>query len=132
MNGDFINYNQILPKQYCSVFTINKQALENSLEQGAIISRMTNDNKVRLTICENVLNLKTMSEIGEWSDNLPIELNGDDIDIGFNMNYIRECLKAIDDEYVKFNISGKIGPCIVQGDVEDTNSLYLILPLRQL
>ena len=133
LDGEFINYKQILPKNFCSKMLINKAQLENSLEQGAILARQTNDNKVQFHIQEKLINLKTNNELGNWSDNVAITLTGDDIDINFNLNYIRDCLKVIDDDFVEFSFSGKYSPCIVQGenDTKD-NSLYLILPLRQI
>lgn len=133
LDGDFINYKQILPNKFCSSILVNKSLLESSLEQGAILARLSNDNKVQFNISEKILNLKTNNELGNWSDNLAILLDGEDIEISFNLNFVRDCLRVIDDEIVKINISGRFSPCIIQGqNGEEKNSLYLILPLRQI
>lgn len=133
LDGEFVNYKQIIPSKFCSTMLVNKNLLADSLEQGAILARQSTQNKVQFTINEKLLNLKTNSEIGNWQDNLSITLEGNDMVIDFNLGYIRDCLKAIDSDMVKFLLSGKASPCVIQGDgEEEQQSLFLILPLRQI
>ena len=131
LRENFPNYKQILPKSFCSVITVDKNILMNSLEQGSILSRTTNDNKVILSVSEKILKLQTNNEIGTWSDNLSIILEGEDIELNFNINFIRDCLKVVDDEIIRFKISGRNSPCIIEGNSDAPDSMYLILPLRQ-
>ena len=130
IDEEFVNYKRIIPSGFSTVIKVNKALLENSLDQGIILARLSNDNKIELGISEKLLSLKTVSEIGNWKDNLSIILSGNDLEINFNLMYIRECLRVIDDEIVKFSFSSQTGPCVVQGE-NDENYLYLILPLRR-
>ena len=130
IDEEFVNYKRIIPSQFSTVIKVNKAMLEDSLDQGIILARLSNDNKIELNISEKLLSLKTKSEIGNWKDNLAISMSGDDLEINFNLMYIRECLKVITDEVVKFSFSSQTGPCVVQSE-NDENYLYLILPLRK-
>ena len=130
LDGDYINYRQILPRSYQSIVTVNKSILENSLEQGSILARVSNDSSVKFSISEGVLNLKTNSVLGNWTDNLPISLEGEDLSITLNNNYLRDCLKVIEGDVVKMNFCSRISPCVITP--EDENSLYLILPVKQI
>ena len=82
-----------------------------------------------LNIRENLMTLSAKSEMGTVTENLSVSLHGEDIKIGFDTFFIRECLRAINDEYVKIKFNGEINPCVITPN-EGDNYLFLILPLK--
>lgn len=126
---DYINYKQILPQSSSTEIIIPKAQLEDSLERVAILTRTNINNLVNLNIRDNILTLSAKSEIGTVTENLSVSLKGDEIKIGFDTFFIRECLRAISDEYIKIKFNGEINPCVIVPN-EGENYLFLILPLK--
>ena len=131
LDGDFINYKQIIPNNFTSVVTVNRLQLEDALERASILARVSNDNSVKFNIKDTVLNLQARSEIGNVDENLTISLQGNDLTISFDARFFKECLRVTQDEFLKLCFTTSINPCVIKPN-EGNEYLFLILPLKQL
>ena len=68
-------------------------------------------------------------DVGEVKEIIPIEKNGEDIEIAFNSRYLLDVLKAVDSQRIKIEYSGSLSPALFKFEEED-NYLYLVLPIR--
>ncbi|MGD9901481.1 MAG: DNA polymerase III subunit beta [Spirochaetales bacterium] len=131
LDGDFINYKQILPTQFSSIVTINRFQLEEALERASILARVSSDNSVKFNIKDNLLTLEARSEIGNVEENITIALEGQDLQISFDARFYKEALRVTDDEFLKLCFTTSINPCVIKPN-EGNEYLFLILPLKQL
>lgn len=131
LDGDFLNYKQIISNNYETVITINKEQFEDSLERAALLSRVGQNNLVKFEIKERNLTITSNSEIGNIRENVNIVLKGKDLSIAFNARYFMEALRANPDEFVKISFNNSANPCIVTPHESD-EFLYLILPVRMI
>ncbi|MBO4569782.1 MAG: DNA polymerase III subunit beta [Clostridia bacterium] len=129
LDGDFINYRQVIPNNKTTIVTINKSQLENGLERASLLARMDKNNLVKFEVHDKLLTLASQSDIGNVTENITIGLEGKDISIAFNARYISECLRNIEDEFICLNFTTPIAPCTVTG-TQNAEYLYLILPVR--
>lgn len=129
LDGDFINYRQVIPTSTTSSITINKKQLEDGLERASLLAKMDKNNLVKFEIRDKLLTLTSQSDIGNVTENITINLEGKDLSIAFNARYVSECLRNIDDEFIKINFTSPIAPCTITKS-EDSEFLYLILPVR--
>lgn len=129
LEGQFINYKQIISTNFTTTVTINKSQLEDAIERASILSKVDKNNLVKFDIKENVLTLTSDSEIGNVKENITVAMKGSDIVIAFNSKYFTDCLRAVDDEFIKINFSNSILPCIINPS-EGEDYLFLILPVR--
>lgn len=129
IDGDFINYNQVIPQNITTTIKVNKNQLMNGIERASLLSRFDKNNLVKLDIKENLLVLTSNSELGNIKENITVSIKGKDILIAFNARYLIESLRVIDDEFVKINFTSPIAPCTIVPDNSD-DALYLILPVR--
>lgn len=129
LEGDYINYKQIIPANYESFVTVNKAQFEESLERATLLSKTSNNNFVRFEIKENNILLTSNSELGNLKENIPVTLAGKDIVISFNPRYFLESLKAVTNDFVKLCFNNPSTPCVIV-PTESDEFLYLILPVR--
>ncbi len=129
LDGDFINYKQIIPRDFSTVVTINKMQLEDGLDRASLLSRIDKNNLVRFDISEKLMLLSSKSDIGDIKENITIALSGKDLSISFNARYLTEALRVIGDEFIKLNLGTTVNPCIITG-VSGNEYLYLVLPVR--
>lgn len=129
LEGDYINYKQIIPVNYESFITVNKAQFEESLERATLLSKTSNNNFVRFEIKENNILLTSNSELGNLKENIPVTLAGKDITISFNPRYFLESLKSVSNDFIKICFNNPSTPCVIV-PTDNDEFLYLILPVR--
>ena len=129
LEGDFINYTQIIPTDFKTNVVLNKDQLLDALERASLLSRVDRNNLVKFEIADKVMKLSSKSEIGDIKENITISLNGNDLSIAFNARYFTEALRAVSDEFLKLKFTTAVSPCIITSNDTD-EFLYLILPVR--
>ena len=129
LDGEFITYKQVIPSSTSTTVTINKKQLEYGLERASLLARMDKNNLVKFEVRDKLLTLSSASDIGNVTENITISLEGKDITIAFNARYMSECMRTIEDEFVKINFTSSIAPCTITSTASD-EYLYLILPVR--
>lgn len=70
INGEFVNYRQILPDNYVSNVVINKKQFEESLDRASLPSRQEKNNLVKLEVKEKVITISGTSELSNIKENL--------------------------------------------------------------
>lgn len=127
LEGDFINYQQIIPKEFMTKIKIKNKEFVDSLERAQLVS---NNNLVILNINEDNLKISSKnSEVGNLEEIIKIELEGKELEIAFNIRYFTEALRNIEDEYLYMSFNTNISPCIIEPE-SDEDYTYLLLPVR--
>ncbi len=129
LEGDYINYKQIIPVNYETFVIINKEQFEQALERATLLSRASNNNFVKFDIKENNLCITSNSELGNIKENINVNVSGKDLVISFNPRYFLESLRVNTNEFVKICFNKPSTPCVIVPTEED-EFLYLILPVR--
>ena len=129
IEGDFINYKQIVPSEFSTSIIISRNMFEEAIERTSILSRIDRNNLVKFEIREKILTLTSNSDIGNIRENIGIALTGNDLTIAFNSRYFSEGLRTMSDEAIKISFNTPSSPCVVT-PVDGDEYLYLILPVR--
>ncbi len=128
LEGEFINYNQIIPTEFLSTVRVSRQAFLNSLERATVVAKEMK-NIIKLDVKENYINVQASSESGNVNENVLSSLEGKDISIAFNAKFLSDALKGAGDEFVNIYLNGSISPCVIK-PYSGEEYLYLILPIR--
>ncbi|HHT50544.1 MAG TPA: DNA polymerase III subunit beta [Eubacteriaceae bacterium] len=131
LEGEFINYNQILPDEYKTRIKVYTNDLIESCERAELLARQGKNNLIKVEILQDQLVITSNAEIGHVREELPIEIEGEELKIAFNSRYILDALKVIEEEEIYLDFTTSVSPCIIR-PVEDDNFVYLILPVRLL
>ena len=131
IEGDFVNYKQIIAANYETVCVVNKSQFEDALERASLLSKVGQGNCVKFEVKEKNLCITSNSELGNVKENVPINMTGKELLIAFNARYFIENLKANNEEFVKLCFNAPANPCVIV-PVEGDEFLYLILPVRMI
>jgi len=132
LDGDYINYKQIIPQFFESAVTIPKELFEDGLERAILLAKAEKNNLVKFEIKEDVLKLQSNSEIGNITEKIPVRLNGLDITIAFNARYFTELLRYISVDHIVIKFINSVSPCVVVPSGAAEDFMYLILPVRMM
>ncbi len=129
LEGQFFNYEDIIRKDHETALTVNKRDLQNSLERASLLAKEEKANLIILEINQSGISIKSKSEIGNVHEDIEAKVEGDNVDIAFNANYLLEGIRTIDSEDISLNFMGNLNPCIMN-PADDENHIYLVLPVR--
>ena len=129
IDGEFINYGQIIPSSFESSVIVERSAFDSAVERAALLVRNDKVNLVTLSISDKTIAISSNNEIGKINEKVPANLTGKDIKISFNAKYLYDVLRASNDEFVKINFNGELSPCIIE-PAKTGDYLFLILPIR--
>lgn len=129
LEGQFLNYKDIIRKDHKTNVKVNRKELQDSLERASLLAKEEKANLVKLNIANNQIIIKSNSEIGNVNEEIPSEQEGEDVNIAFNSKYVIDGIKAIDSEEIELYFMGSLNPCIIN-PVGDKNYTYLVLPVR--
>ncbi|MDD4815750.1 MAG: DNA polymerase III subunit beta [Clostridia bacterium] len=131
LEGEFINYKQIISSEFETKITINKKQLEDALERASLLSKIGQNNLVQFDIRDQNLCITSRSEIGNIKENLSIVFKGKEFVIAFNARYFMEALKVNQEEFINIKFNSAQNPCVITPfDGDQDRYLYLILPVR--
>ncbi len=129
LEGEFIKYGQIIPKEKKTVITTNVYELTNAIERASLMAREGKNSSIRFSIKDDLMTIRSNVEIGSVREDLVIHLEGEDIEIGFNPRYMLDALKILESEDVILEMTTPVSPCIMK-PVDSDSYLYLVLPVR--
>ena len=78
---------------------------------------------------ENNVNVSCVTTIGKVNDNLPAEITGEDVTIGFNHKFMTDALKASECDEILIELNGPLSPMKIV-PIEGDSFLFLVLPVR--
>lgn len=131
LEGEFLNYKQIIPTSFETSIIINKQQFEDALDRASLLSKIGQNNLVKFDIKENNMLITSNSDIGTISENVNLSFRGKDLKIAFNARYFTESCRNLSDEFIKLNFNQPTNPCVIT-PVENEEYKYLILPVRMI
>jgi len=130
IEGEFIKYDNFFSNDFKTLVTVNRDFLIDSLERAMLISKgPMKINSVKLKIENDMIEITSKTETGVFYDEIAVEVDGLDLEIGFNPRYLIDALKAIEADNVVMQFTSPLTPCIMQGQDEE-NGRYLVTPLR--
>lgn len=129
MEGEFIKYRDIIPADGSTRILIGKDILLESIERASLLAKEGKNNLIKMTIKNDLLTITSRSEEGNVREEIVMEKEGDDLEIGFNSKFVIDVLKVIDDEEIAMSFKTGTSPCVVR-PVDGDNYEYLILPVR--
>lgn len=132
VEGPYPNYEQVIPKDNDRFCLCDKAALTSTLKRMSVIA---SDQTHRIKMSFNTGMLKfsvTTPDLGEASDELPVNYNGDQLDIGFNATYLLEILRYMPTEQVRLTFKAPERAATIEPEGWDDPAKYLclVMPLR--
>ncbi|MFM7651083.1 MAG: DNA polymerase III subunit beta, partial [Acidimicrobiaceae bacterium] len=98
------------------------------VRRSRILARETTP--VRLEMLSNSIRLSVVTQdIGQVVDELDAKLDGSEITIGFNSQYLMDGIDAVKGDEITIESTDPVKPAVLRG-VGDKNYLYLVMPQR--
>ncbi len=131
LEGEFVNFNKIIPEEYTQKVTVNSSDFINSIDRVSLLINDSFSTPVRCEFKEEEVLLSSASAIGRVKEKFNLNLEGNSFEIGLNSRYLLEALTACDREKITLKFNGSNAGVIISPENDnDKDFLYLIMPMR--
>ena len=128
IEGHFPDHTQVIQPEWQSRVVVDTRELESALRRVELVAR-ENANRVILKISESSMELRAASQgVGEGTEEVNVELEGESLTMGFNARYLIEVLSVLDAEKCRLVLRGSTNPGIVE-PVSEVDYKYVLMPV---
>ena len=134
LDGEFLNYASVIPETWETRIRVDKNAIQNCFERVSLISASSIEKEKKYPVKVNVeigkVIISCTNQTGDAKEEMYVETEGKNIEIGFNPKYFLDCLKVIEDEEIYVELGTSISPCIIRPIEKTGDYTYMILPIK--
>ena len=130
LEGDFLDWRKVVPTNCPVKLVANVSDLAASIERVGLIVSEKYKSPVRCVFANQVLQLRTNTTIGAAEDRCSIAGDGKELEIGFNVRYLADALRAIPSEEVTLELTNGLSPIVLTPVEEKYDFSYMVLPVR--
>lgn len=129
IDGRFPDYERVIPAAGSNIVQAAREELRNSLVRASILSN-EKYRGVRLQFHDNLLKATVNNpDQEEAEEEVVIQYQGDELEIGFNVSYLLDALNIIHEDEVRIELNDSNSSCLISG-AGDNSSRYVIMPMR--
>jgi DNA polymerase-3 subunit beta len=129
IDGKFPDYQQVIPKLSDKIMRASRADFLTSLRRVSVLAS-DKTQSVKLMSRQGELTVSCVNpDAGEVSDDVPIEYNGPDIEIGFNAKYIIDALSSLSDTNIMMKFTDPLSPALLIG-INEGSHLCVVMPMR--
>ncbi len=129
LEGDFVNYQKTLPKDYKQKVTVNTRDLINTIERVSLLINESFTTPVRCYFNELNVIFTCATSQGRATETFNTKLEGENFEIGLNNHYLLDALKAIEDENINILFNGPNAGVLIS-PIDNDSFKYMIMPMR--
>ncbi|MBM5825121.1 MAG: DNA polymerase III subunit beta [Cyanobacteria bacterium M_surface_10_m2_119] len=131
LDGTYPNYSQLIPESFSRSISVDRRALVAALERVAVLADQHN-NVVKLTTEAGSGQLQVQADaqdVGRGSEALAAEVQGDPIQIAFNVRYLLDGLKVMASDQVVLHCNAPTTPAVLR-PLDEADFTYLVMPVQ--
>jgi DNA polymerase-3 subunit beta len=129
MEGNYPNYQQVIPKEGGKKISVNRVEFESSLRRVSVLSR-DKASAVKVSFASGKIILFASSpDYGEATEELPARYEGDALNTGFNARYLLDVCSVMDGETISLQMETPLSPCLIQ-EPESPGFKCVVMPIK--
>lgn len=129
IEAEFPNYEKIIPTDFSTKTTFEKNDLQKAIKAGYVFARQT-AGIIKLSIEKNrILVSANAPSVGENLIEVEAKTIGEENEIAFNARYLLDFLSNSTSEEISFEMTGPLNPGVFK-EVNDVSYMHLIMPIR--
>jgi DNA polymerase-3 subunit beta len=129
MEGNYPNYQQVIPKESNKKIIVQRTELESALRRVSVLSK-DKANAVKLSSAPGRLTLFSSNpDYGEATEEMSAQYEGEALNTGFNARYLLDVFDVMDGEKVSLQMESALSPCLIQ-EAETPGFKCVVMPIK--
>ncbi len=130
LEGEFLDWRKVVPINCPVKLVAHVSDLASSIERVGLIVSEKYKSPVRCVFSNQELLLRTNTTIGAAEDRCTLAGDGKELEIGFNVRYLADALRAVPSEEVCLELTNSLSPIVLTPVDEKQDFAYMVLPVR--
>jgi DNA polymerase-3 subunit beta len=129
MEGNYPNYQQVIPKESNRKIMVVRAELESALRRVSVLSK-DKANAVKLSFTPGRLTLFSSNpDYGEATEEMSAQYEGEALNTGFNARYLLDVFDVMDGEKISLQMDSALSPCLIQ-EAETPGFKCVVMPIK--
>lgn len=129
IDGEYPDCRQVIPKNHKKKIVVKRDEFLHSLKRISLLSNEKSKG-VKFSIQPGMMKISSNHpELGEAKEEIIIDYQGEEIEIGFNAKYFMDVLSVLDSDEVSLELDGKLSPGIIKSS-RDQSYTCVVMPMR--
>ena len=130
LDGEFLDWRKVVPTDCPIKLVAHVGDLASSIERVGLIVSEKYKSPVRCIFSNQELLLRTNTTIGAAEDRCSLAGDGKELEIGFNVRYLADALRAVPSEEVCLELTNSLSPIVLTPVDKKQDFAYMVLPVR--
>jgi DNA polymerase-3 subunit beta len=128
IDGQFPNYRQLLPDAYEHELSLGGTEITEVVRRISLLAQK--NAPLRLAFAEGEVTVSARTpDVGEAQESLPVPFQGEPLEIGFNPEFLRDGLEAVESGDVLLKLISPLRPGLLEA-ADGSGFQYLLMPIR--
>jgi DNA polymerase-3 subunit beta len=130
IEGDFPNYEQLIPSGYPNRLTVEREALAEAVRRVRLVGQGRDGAPVRLAMSTTGVELSAVAqEVGEAHELVEAKYEGGDLTAAFNAQFLLDGIDSVTANEVVVETVDALKPATLR-NTDNPDFLYLLMPVR--
>ena len=130
LEGEFLDWRRVVPTNCPVKLVANVSDISSSVERVGLIVSEKYKSPVRCVFSHQEVQMRTSTTIGAAEDRCSLAGDGKELEIGLNVRYLADALKAVPSEEVTIELTNGLSPIVLTPVDEKYDYSYMVLPVR--
>jgi DNA polymerase III subunit beta len=128
IDGQFPNYQQLLPESFEHELRLAGAEFTDVVRRISLLAQK--NAPLRLAFSQGELTVSAQTpDVGEALESMPVAFQGEPLEIGFNPEFLRAGLEAVEEGEVVLKLISPLRPGLIESG-DESRFRYLIMPIR--
>ncbi|MDC0092998.1 DNA polymerase III subunit beta [Alphaproteobacteria bacterium] len=129
IDGSFPDYQRVIPKENLNKLVVSNSNFSKAIDRVSTVS-LEKSRAVKLSLNNNLLSLNVSShDLGNATEELEIDYNYDNLEIGFNAKYLLDIAAQIQGKEIEMLLSDSASPALIT-DPDQDGVIFVLMPMR--
>ena len=130
VDGRFPDFKRVIPADNEQLVQVDKDLFKRLLQRSAILSN-DKSSGIRLVLSTNLLTVHAKNvEQDESHEDMAIDYQGIEMEVGFNVHYIIEALNSMNEQCANLLMKDANSSCLINSNDDNCASQHVIMPMR--
>ena len=130
LDGEFLDWRRVVPTNCPVKLVANVSDLSSSVDRVGLIVSEKYKSPVRCIFSNQEVQMRTSTTIGAAEDRCTLAGDGKELEIGFNVRYLADALRAVPSEEVTLELTNGLSRIVLTPVDDKCDFAYMVLPVR--
>ena len=129
VDAEYPDYKRVIPAERGVSVTLDKELFLHALRRMNVVSSERYSGVIISFTADKMTLNSTNLDVGEATEEIDIAYAGEDMDVGFNVNYVIDAVSAISIENIVMEVGAGLKPTLIK-PADGDNYLCIVMPLK--